>query len=191
MWPWEHVAVAYIAYSLLSRTAVARRPGPAETLAVVLGALAPDLIDKPLAWLFGVLSSGYGVGHSVFVAVPLAIAAVVAGAALDRRSVGTAFGVAYLSHLPADVYYGVLLGNDPAYSAVTWPLGASGAPSTRGLLENVAYYFEHFLEFLATPEAKLYIGAELTLLTVAAVLLYLDGREHWRTRSTVGARGSR
>ncbi|MFC6724741.1 metal-dependent hydrolase, partial [Halobium palmae] len=85
MWPWEHVAVGYIAYSLLSRTPVARRPGRRESVAVVLGALGPDLIDKPLSWGLGLFADGYSMGHSVFFAVPLALAAVVVGVRLGER----------------------------------------------------------------------------------------------------------
>lgn len=174
MWPWEHVAVGYIAYSLLSRTAVARRPGWAEVVAVTVGALGPDLIDKPLAWGLGVFPDGYSLGHSVFFALPLAVVAVVVGGLLGRRAVGAAFGLGYLSHLPADVFYPMATGGEPAFGAVLWPYGPSSSPVTQGLFENFWYYFRNYLDYLTSPEAALFVTAEALLLLTALALLWHD-----------------
>jgi len=48
-------------------------PTGLEAFAVVLASVLPDLIDKPLAWEYGVFENGYAIGHSLFFAVPLAI----------------------------------------------------------------------------------------------------------------------
>lgn len=184
MWPWEHVAVGYIAYSLLSRTPVTRRPGRRELLAVVLGALGPDLIDKPLSWGFRVFADGYSMGHSVLFAVPLAIAAVAVGARVGERAAGIAFGVGYLSHLPADVFYPMVFGREPAYSVLVWPFGPSSAPATRGLFENFFHYFAAFLDFVTGPEAALYVSVEALLLLTALFLLWRDLGARRRSRPT-------
>lgn len=48
MWPWEHLAISYLAYSLLGRLAW-RRPRPLrEPPSVTFGTQFPDLVDKPL-----------------------------------------------------------------------------------------------------------------------------------------------
>ncbi|MFC7165331.1 metal-dependent hydrolase [Halospeciosus flavus] len=107
MWPWEHLAVGYVAVSILFRWH-GRRVGALDAVAVGVGAAFPDLVDKPLAWAFDVLPSGTSVAHSVFVAVPLAVAVWFVAARRDRRSVGAAFAVSYLLHLPSDALYGPL-----------------------------------------------------------------------------------
>lgn len=175
MWPWEHVAVGYIAYSLLSRTPAARRPGRAELLAVFLGALGPDLIDKPLAWGLGVLPGGYSLGHSVFFAVPLAVVAVVVTVLAGRGSTGVAFGVSYLLHLPSDVYYFVVFGDPPAYGILFWPLvPAAGGPTQGDLLSEALRYFVAFLADITTPEALPFLVGEALLLGTAGALLWRD-----------------
>ncbi|MFC6964015.1 hypothetical protein ACFQL7_23110 [Halocatena marina] len=52
MWPWSHAAVGYLCYSIGTRL-VGRRPTTGPTVAVLFGALLPDLVDKPLSWVFG------------------------------------------------------------------------------------------------------------------------------------------
>ncbi|MFC4357812.1 metal-dependent hydrolase [Halobium salinum] len=183
MWPWEHVAVGYIAYSLLSRTVVARRPGVPELFAVLLGSLGPDLIDKPLAWGLGVLPGGYSLGHSVFFAVPLALAAVGVAALAGRGSTGVAFGLSYLLHLPADVYYFVVFGDPPAYGILFWPLVPAAGGSIRGdLLSEALRYFTTFLADVTTPEAVPFLVGEALLLATAAFLLWRDTAARRRGR---------
>ena len=53
MWPWGHLGVAYLLYSLYSRGRFRRPPRPEPTLAVVFGSQFADLVDKPLAWGLG------------------------------------------------------------------------------------------------------------------------------------------
>ncbi|WP_420877704.1 metal-dependent hydrolase, partial [Rosenbergiella nectarea] len=76
-----------------------RPPDGAAALAVVFASVAPDLIDKPLAWQFGIVSSGYGIAHSIFIAVPLSALAIWLARRAGRAPVGYAVAVGYLSHL--------------------------------------------------------------------------------------------
>lgn len=122
MWPWEHAIVGYLAYSLCCRLYYRRSPGGLETVAVVLASVLPDLIDKPLAWEFGVVESGYAIGHSVFFAVPLAIVAGTIARAADRPRAGVAFAIGYLLHLPADVFYHYVVGSPTRWELALWPV---------------------------------------------------------------------
>ena len=69
MWPWEHAAVAYLCWAALDRRA-ARSEG-AAVVAVLVGSQFPDLIDKPLSWVFQVLPTGQSLAHSLLFALPL------------------------------------------------------------------------------------------------------------------------
>ena len=48
MWPWEHLAIGYLAYSLLGRLAWRRPPTVGTAITVAFGTQFPDLVDKPL-----------------------------------------------------------------------------------------------------------------------------------------------
>ena len=123
MLPWGHAAVGYLAYSAYSRV---RNGGAVPELAVValaVGTQLPDLIDKPIAWTFGILPSGRSLGHSVFAL------AMVGGAVLwlgRRRGAFTAavgFVIGWGSHILADGYQ-LVLGEPTCVGYMVWPLAA-------------------------------------------------------------------
>ncbi|MFC7198031.1 metal-dependent hydrolase [Halospeciosus flavus] len=174
MWPWEHLAVGYVAVSILFRWH-GRRVGALDAVAVGVGAAFPDLVDKPLAWAFDVLPSGTSVAHSVFVAVPLAVAVWFVAARRDRRSVGAAFAVSYLLHLPSDALYGPLTDGGFSIRAFLWPFVVGSGEGSGGFAGTVAHYFLAYLQFLGTPEAVEYLVFELFLLGTATVLWVADG----------------
>lgn len=176
MWPWEHLAVGYLAYSLLVRAGTGRAPhGRLVMAALFVGTQFPDLVDKPLAWMFGLLPSGTSLAHSVFVAVPLVTLFLALSWLAGRPSIGRAFGVGYLLHLPADVLYVALYGSPVNWTVLLWPLYTAPAGQDPGLLANVALYFGKFLEVAVSPAGRLFVAAELLLLGGALVLWVLDG----------------
>lgn len=122
MWPWEHAVVGYLAYSLGVHLVRRRPPTALEALAVAVTSVLPDLIDKPLAWEFGLFPSGYGAAHSVFFAVSLAWTALVVAATFRRPGVGLAFGTGYFLHLAGDVVPDALGGGGVPIERVLWPL---------------------------------------------------------------------
>jgi len=71
MWPWGHLAVGYLLWSVLVRDRRFRPPTGAETLLLAVGTQFPDAVDKPLAWSLGVLPNGRSLAHSVFLATAL------------------------------------------------------------------------------------------------------------------------
>lgn len=71
-------------------------------LLVAFAAFLPDLVDKPLAWTFGVTSSGRLVAHSVVVALPIAAAMVAVAVRFGDGRYGYAYALGHLSHVALD-----------------------------------------------------------------------------------------
>ncbi|AQL44933.1 hypothetical protein BV210_19105 (plasmid) [Halorientalis sp. IM1011] len=175
MWPWEHAAVGYVGYSLALRAVGRRPPSDAGAVALLVGTQVPDLIDKPLAWWLGVLPAGRSLGHSLPFAVPVVVSVLIATRALDRDALGAAFAVGYLSHLPGDVIYPVLLGDGPALSFLLYPFVEIPPDATPGALAKVSDLLAGFGSFLATPHGTLYLIGEVGLLVLAVAVWIWDG----------------
>ncbi|UPW00392.1 metal-dependent hydrolase [Halorussus gelatinilyticus] len=185
MWPWEHLAVGYLGYSLAVRLAGRGAPRPWPVVALAVGTQFPDLVDKPLAWTFGVLPSGHSLAHSLFAALPLAALAATVGVALDRRRdgdapgasrVGAAFAFGYLSHLPSDAFYPLLVGGEANYDFLLWPVVPVSSPETGvGFAEMLRTLFSRYVERLARGEVSPYLAVELGLLSAVVALWVADG----------------
>lgn len=157
MWPWEHAAIGYIAYSIYCR----RRGQPPEdgpTLALLFGTQFPDLVDKPLAWGFGVLPAGRSLAHSLVVAIPLTFAIWVICRRYRREEYAVAFAIGYLLHLPADAITPALYGNQLHPEFLLWPLVPIEGP------EGPGFDLGQALAFFATPHGVVFILGELALL---------------------------
>lgn len=177
MWPWEHLAVGYLAYSIAVRS-VTGRP-PRDPVAVVVLAFAtqfPDLIDKPLAWSLGMLPTGTSLAHSVFVAVPLSVLVAVLAWRWGRPAIGAAFAIGYLLHLPSDaIYAAVILGSPLTGEGFAWPLVPATPIERTGFGANVSHYFERYVAALTSREGIRYLAAELLLVGGAFALWLRDG----------------
>lgn len=178
MWPWGHVAVAYLCYSASRRLRGRVPPGDWPVVALSAGALAPDLVDKPLSWGLGLFPSGYAVGHSVFVALPLGAGLLVVGHRRGRGDLAAPFVLGYWSHLAADVGSGLLYGDGLAPSTVLWPI-VERAPygESLGLFGRTWHYLSEFggaLAAVGRPSALL-VAAALGPALLAASLWLLDG----------------
>jgi hypothetical protein len=121
MWPWGHLAVAYLCYVGVVHLRGRREQPLAALVAVGVGSQVPDLVDKPLAWYVTVLPSGRSLGHSLLFATVVLAAAFALGRRRGRTEAALAFSVAYLSHvfvdLGPDVVGGLLAGD---VSQLTW-----------------------------------------------------------------------
>ena len=89
--------LAHLAASLLLNEA-----SRGDRASAAAGAVAPDLVDKTLAWVLGVTPSGRFAAHSLVGATALTLT--VARVAGPRR--GASFGASYLCHLAADLFGG-------------------------------------------------------------------------------------
>lgn len=98
---WVHAAVAYLLYRLTVRVAEAGRHNGGAVLALISGALLPDIIDKPLSFIFSSLPSR-SLSHSIFTTVLVIVIAVYIARRLYRWDIGAAYTIGYLSHLGAD-----------------------------------------------------------------------------------------
>jgi membrane-bound metal-dependent hydrolase YbcI (DUF457 family) len=176
MWPWEHAAFGYLLYS--GGLHVWRRAGPGgpAALVLVLATQLPDVVDKPLSWLFGLFPSGFSVAHSIFVAVPLILAVIVATQQRRRPELGIAFAVGYGSHLVGDVVAPLRDGDSIELSRVLWPLVTqSPYDHDYGLVGRTVVYLEALVSTLGAADPivlVLYLA-----LPVAALLFWIaDGR---------------
>lgn len=175
MWPWEHLALGYLMFSLPVRLGLGRRPHDAEVLAVIGGTQFPDLIDKPLAWTFHVLPSGVSLAHSLVFAVSVTALLVGLASRFEVTGVGVAFGVGYASHLLGDAAYPYLTGRDLAPTFLLWPLYSRDV-AVDGFYPRVLDLGTAFVVFLQTPRGQLYLGFELLLLGGSVALWLVDGR---------------
>lgn len=176
MWPWEHAAVAYICYSLAIRLTRGDPPVAGPVLAVLVGSQLPDLVDKPLAWGVQLLPAGRSLAHSLVVALPFCTLAVLVAHQRHRTDAGLAFVIGYLSHLPGDVFYPVLLGEPPEFGFLLYPIVSRDGSVDAGLIATVSEYVGEFLFFLQTPRGIVYLGGELLLMGGALWLWIADGK---------------
>lgn len=180
MWPWEHALFAYLLYSLASRLWLRRTPSALPVLVLVVASSGPDLIDKPLAWQFGVFSSGYAVAHSVFFAVPLVALVGLLAREYGRPGVGLAFGVGYLSHLVGDLIPIYAEEGELALYPVIWPLGErSSTDHSQGFLDRFLELFVPYSREVGTEllsmEFSVYTFFQLGIAAFAVFLWLLDG----------------
>ncbi|WP_227375733.1 metal-dependent hydrolase [Haladaptatus halobius] len=120
--PWGHAAFGYVLYSLGHRLVTRKAPTAAAVVAVLFGTQLPDLVDKPLSWGLHLFPQGYSVAHSLFVAIPVGLLALLVAARSGRSTVGIAFAVGYWSHLLGDVILAVPKRNVAPLDRVLWPV---------------------------------------------------------------------
>lgn len=177
MWPWEHLAFGYLLYSATTHAANGEPPDGRAALALALATQVPDLVDKPLAWSFGVFPVGYAVAHSALVVVPTLVAV---GVLLERRGVDrdllSAYAVGHLSHLVGDLVYPVLEGRPLPLARVLWPLSSYRGPSEEtGVLAHVLRYGNEYVHRLLALHPSPLLLVEVGLMIGVVVLWVSDG----------------
>jgi len=166
MWPWGHLAVAYLLYTVITHRRFGRPPRAVPAIALAFGSQTPDLIDKPLAWNFGILPDGRTLAHSLFVVALLVPVVLLVADRLEGRAIGVAFLIGYCSHLLADVPPRVLSGEFAHAAYLLWPVvELPPEEPVAGILDAFLHYYE-----LGT-----YQWVQFGLFAVAVVAWYRDG----------------
>jgi len=165
MWPWGHLAVGYLVYSLLSRTDWQGPLRASPVLALVVGTQFPDLVDKPLAWTFGLLPNGRSLTHSLLTAVLLIALLRTLSKRRDRVPLVFAFSIGYLSHLGSDALYPIVTSEYASLRFLAWPLVPAIEYSTD----------QSFIAHFQSIEITSFFAFELGLVLVAIVLWLYDG----------------
>ncbi len=171
---------AYVFYSLYLRGRYRARPEDWSVVALVFGSVLPDLVDKPLAWQFGLFESGYAAAHSVFVAVPLSLVVILVAKRHGQSRIGAAFAVGYLLHLVGDVLPASLSRGRLYLDPILWPFaephqtdhvanGGSFLDGVRGLLSE-------YVAQLVTMEVTAVVALQLGSVMFGTALWILDGR---------------
>ncbi len=166
MWPWGHLAVGYLLYSMLARWRFDRTPSDAGALVVAFATQFPDLVDKPLAWTVHVLPTGRSLAHSLLTATVVCLLVGWYARKHDRPALAIAFAVGYISHLFGDAIVPVLAGQYGYVSYLVWPL-LELPPHETGT---------SFIEMFASLELTPLVLAGSTLSTLAFVVWLRDGR---------------
>jgi hypothetical protein len=165
--PPGHVAVGYLCYSLMCRLRDRSVPDDlAVLLAVALGALVPDLVDKTLTWTIALLPYGRSLAHSGFLTLVVVAVAVLAARRYGRVPIALAVG--WASHLAADAVGIVLSGDWPhLWYYLGWPLFP---------LPPDATVHEGYVEFARSFEVTPMLALEAAAVVLAVVAWNADGR---------------
>lgn len=176
MWPWEHAIVGYIVYSLFCHVIFRDSPGGLDAFTVVFASVLPDIIDKPLAWEYGVFDAGYALGHSIFFVVPLSIVVGVVARSVGRPRTGIAFGLGYLLHLPSDVVDAYVREDVFQPALMLWPLETVNPHDHgQGFVDQFLEFFTRYQHELLAGDLSTYVWIQLGLTAFAALIWLFDG----------------
>jgi hypothetical protein len=121
--PAGHFLIVFLPWVIYNVARYQQPPSGIAILVLLFATQLPDLIDKPLAWTFGILPSGRMVAHSLVIAIPFVVAVVLLARQRGYGDLGIVFAVGYLSHLAADFYPVMFLGRDYYFFPnMFWPL---------------------------------------------------------------------
>ncbi|TKX84624.1 metal-dependent hydrolase [Halorubrum sp. SS5] len=180
MLPWGHLAVGYLCLSLAIRVRYRVPPRGPAAIAVAIGTQLPDLIDKPLAWRFGIIPSGRSLAHSLVFLAGLAAVAWVLATRYDRRLEASAFVGAALSHVLADMLPAALAGEWTRLGALLWPITPVYQYPDELDYTIIGFFLELEPAALASPE--------LGITVVAMVVWVYDGTPGSRTMADAARR---
>ncbi len=137
MWPWGHASVGYLLWSALTAREENRPPTGAEVVALGVGTQFPDIVDKPLAWMFHVLPSGRSLAHSLLTASVVIAVVLLFARRYHQEVLAVAFGVGYVSHSVSDSFSSLLTGEYDKLTYFLWPLLPAPNYQTESLGSNL------------------------------------------------------
>jgi len=175
MWPWEHLVFGYLLFSGAAHLVGGRAPGDRAAVVLAVATQLPDLIDKPLGWVVGVLPAGRSLGHSLLFFAALFLAAWAVERWLGARLARGALVVGYLSHLVGDVVYPVVLGKDLSAGFLLWPLVPAESGGVTGVVLHVSDLWTAYAAYLLSTAGGLALLLELSFLVAGFVVWLADG----------------
>ena len=163
MWPWGHLALGYLLYSVGHRISGRGAPHEWPVVWLAIGTQFPDLVDKPLAWYLHVLPSGRTLAHSSLTATLVMGSLWVALS--GRRHLVVGFAAGYLSHLLGDAIRPLLAGDIDSLYFLLWPI----LPPVQ--YDSGTSIWGH----LATVDLTSVAGTEIGMLVLVMGLWVIDG----------------
>lgn len=176
MQPTTHAVIALLPVIAYYLTRHRRVPSGALVLIALFAGLFADIVDKPLAWTFGLIPSGRMIAHSIVVSIPLLFVMLLAAHKTDKLRYGIVFAWGHLSHIAGDFYPILFKGRDfYFYSNVFWPVmepNPGRMPTFRG----------------KAPEIDLWTLGEFSILTIVCLYVVVDiGRQIHRMRHSAAS----
>jgi membrane-bound metal-dependent hydrolase YbcI (DUF457 family) len=121
MFPLEHFLVASLPVLMYALICNGHLPSIRLTAVTFIGSQFPDLVDKPLAYQFGLIPSGRVFMHSLPIALPFLLGIIIYGWKTERNRLSLGFAFAYVSHLVADNYRPLFGPHPQIRSDLLWP----------------------------------------------------------------------
>jgi hypothetical protein len=177
MWPWGHLALGYVLYSLWRRLSGRAPPTDATALALAFGTQFPDLVDKPLAWSFGLIPNGRSLVHSALSATLVVALVLYVARRYDRAGWATAFAAGYYVHLLGDTAGPLVEGAPAELGFLLWPV-----------VPGVDYGDGGFLAHFAALEFTPLFLAQTALVLPALLLWIADGAPGTAVVARIGRR---
>jgi len=147
-------------------------------VALAVGTQFSDLVDKPLAWTFGVLPYGRTLAHSLLIVVPLAALVMFLGQHYGKSRFGVAFTIGMVLHIFSDGLYATVEGEFADLRYLLWPVYLAPGYDTE----------QSFIVHFANLSLSSAVTFEFVLVGAAAVLWWLDGRPGVALIRTTGKR---
>ena len=142
MWPWAHLALGYVLFSLYTRIRYRHPPTGDGLIALAIATQLPDLVDKPLAYWLGVFPKGRALFHSLLFAIPLLVVVGVIARRYQSSS-ATGFGIGYASHFVGD-FWSEVLRLEFGETTLFWPILPGPSYETGSFVEHYSELFEAF-----------------------------------------------
>jgi membrane-bound metal-dependent hydrolase YbcI (DUF457 family) len=163
MEPINHVLFALIPVLAYSVLRYRRLPGGAIVLVAVFAGLFADLVDKPLAWTFGVIPSGRVFTHSILIATPLLVGVLLVAWRSNRLPYGAVFAWGHLSHIAGDFYPILTRGTDYYwYPNFFWPYMDANPDRNPGFGNHLpAFGFDMIVEFAVLGLILTYVVVDI------------------------------
>ena len=191
MWPWGHLAVGYIVFTVWSRLITRNPPSGRTTLVLALATQLPDLVDKSLQFTLH-LYEGRAIAHSLLVMIPFCVGAVLVARQYGQQQSATALTIGVITHLFGDSWRAILTNNVQSEAAyLLWPV----LPAPSYAVDAPADHVDRLIAALTEAQGESLtdivgssMGVQLLLLLLFSVIWLVDGSPGFRTvwRTAVG-----